>query len=200
MEKLKKMAKNLDTVAKIILYINIGAAAIIFFVWIMMLEEILMDQNALREYLVLNFGSVKVGIAPEYAPSLQYTNTRFFMGTLLSVELICFVIYAIKVARRILAPMKEGLPFDESVSKNLKNLGILTLIGGGVWSAAKAILEATAYNVYEISEMFRPERITGVELEIMLDTTFLIIAAVIFLLSYIFKYGAELQKLSDETL
>ena len=92
MEKLKKMAKNLDTVAKIILYINIGAAAIIFFVWIMMLEEILMDQNALREYLVLNFGSVKVGIAPEYAPSLQYTNTRFFMGTLLSVELICFVI------------------------------------------------------------------------------------------------------------
>lgn len=200
MEKLKKMAKNLDTVAKIILYINIGAAAIIFFVWIMMLEEILMDQNALREYLVLNFGSVKVGIAPEYAPSLQYTNTRFFMGTLLSVALICFVIYAIKVARRILAPMKEGLPFDESVSKNLKNLGILTLIGGGVWSAAKAILEATAYNVYEISEMFRPERITGVELEIMLDTTFLIIAAVIFLLSYIFKYGAELQKLSDETL
>ena len=200
MEKLKKMAKNLDTVAKIILYINIGAAAIIFFVWIMMLEEILMDQNALREYLVLNFGSVKVGIAPEYAPSLQYTNTRFFMGTLLSVALICFVIYAIKVARRILAPMKEGLSFDESVSKNLKNLGILTLIGGGVWSAAKAILEATAYNVYEISEMFRPERITGVELEIMLDTTFLIIAAVIFLLSYIFKYGAELQKLSDETL
>lgn len=200
MEKLKKMAKKLDTAAKIILYINIGAAAIIFFVWIMMLEEILMDQNALREYLVLNFGSVKVGIAPEYAPSLQYTNTRFFMGTLLSVTLICFIIYAIKVARRILAPMKEGLPFDESVSKNLKNLGILTLIGGGVWSAAKAILEATAYNVYEISEMFRPERITGVELEIMLDTTFLIIAAVIFLLSYIFKYGAELQKLSDETL
>lgn len=200
MEKLKKMAKNLDTVAKIILYINIGAAAIIFFVWIMMLGEILMDQNALREYLVLNFGSVKVGIAPEYAPSLQYTNTRFFMGTLLSVALICFVIYAIKVARRILAPMKEGLPFDESVSKNLRNLGILTLIGGSVWSAAKAILEATAYNVYEISEMFRPERITGVELEIMLDTTFLIIAAVIFLLSYIFKYGAELQKLSDETL
>lgn len=200
MEKLKKMAKNLDTVAKIILYINIGAAAIIFFVWIMMLEEILMDQNALREYLVLNFGSVKVGIAPEYAPSLQYTNTRFFMGTLLSVALICFVIYAIKVARRILAPMKEGLPFDESVSENLKNLGILTLIGGGVWSAAKAILEATAYNVYEISEMFRPERITGVELEVTLDTTFLIIAAVIFLLSYIFKYGAELQKLSDETL
>ena len=200
MEKLKKMAKNLDTVAKIILYINIGAAAIIFFVWIMMLEEILMDQNALREYLVLNFGSVKVGIAPEYAPSLQYTNTRFFMGTLLSVALICFVIYAIKVARRILAPMKEGLPFDESVSKNLRNLGILTLIGGSVWSAAKAILEATAYNVYEISEMFRPERITGVELEITLDTTFLIIAAVIFLLSYIFKYGAELQKLSDETL
>ena len=200
MEKLKKMAKNLDTVAKIILYINIGAAAIIFFVWIMMLGEILMDQNALREYLVLNFGSVKVGIAPEYAPSLQYTNARFFMETLLAVALISFVIYAIKVARRILAPMKEGLPFDESVSKNLKKLGLLTLIGGSVWSVTKAVLDTTTYNAYEISEMFRSERITGVELEVTLDTQFLIIAAVIFLLSYIFKYGAELQKLSDETL
>ena len=200
MEKLKKMAKNLDTVAKIIFYLNIGAAAMIFLAWILMFGDILMDKNALREYLVLKFDSVKVGIAPEYAPSLQYTNMRFFIGTLLSVALICFVIYAIKVVRKILAPMKEGLPFDESVSKNLRNLGFLTLIGGSVWSVTKAVLDTTSFQVYQISEMFRPERITGVELEVTLDTTFLIIAAVIFLLSYIFKYGTELQKLSDETL
>lgn len=42
--------------------------------------------------------------------------------------------------------------------------------------------------------------VTSVELSASLDTTFLLIAAVFFLLSYIFQYGAELQKLSDETL
>lgn len=200
MEKLKKMAKTLDSIAKWIFYLNIGAAGIIVLAWILMIADILKDKNALREYLVINLGSVKVGIVPEYAPSLQYTNTRFFIGTLLSVALICFVLYVIKVVRKILAPMKEGLPFDESVSKNLRNLGILTLIGGGVWSVTKVVLDTATYNACQISEMFRPERITGVELEVTLDTTFLIIAAVIFLLSYIFKYGAELQKLSDETL
>ena len=200
MEKLKKMAKTLDSIAKWIFYLNIGAAGIIVLAWILMIADILKDKNALREYLVINLGSVKVGIVPEYAPSLQYTNTRFFIGTLLSVALICFVLYVIKVVRKILAPMKEGLPFDESVPKNLRNLGILTLIGGSVWSVTKVVLDTTTYNAYQISEMFRPERITGVELEVTLDTTFLIIAAVIFLLSYIFKYGAELQKLSDETL
>ena len=200
MEKLKEMAKTLDKFAKWILFFNIFAAGVIVLAWIAMLGEILLDKNALREYLVMNFGSVKVGIAPEYAPSLQYTNMRFFIGTLLSVALIGFTIYALKVIRKILAPMKEGLPFDESVPKNLKNLGVLTLIGGGIWSAAKAILDTTTYHVYQIREMFRPERITEVELEVKLDTTFLLIAAVIFLLSYIFQYGAELQRLSDETL
>ena len=95
---------------------------------------------------------------------------------------------------------KEGLPFDESISKNLKNLGILTLIGGGIWSVAKVIIDTTTFYAYRVSELFRPEIITHVELSISLDTTFLVIATVIFLLSYIFRYGAELQKLSDETL
>jgi len=96
--------------------------------------------------------------------------------------------------------MKEGLPFDESISKNLKNLGILTLIGGGIWSITNVIVDTTTFNAYQINELFRPEMITNVELSVSLDTTFLVIAAVIFLLSYIFQYGAELQKLSDETL
>lgn len=200
MEKLKKMAKNLDICAKIFMYGNIVSGVLLLIMSIVELGNFSMNKSTLREYLVLKLGSVKVGIVPEYAPSVQYTNIRFFSVLLLGLGICCFMIYAAKVARKILAPMKEGLPFDESVSKNLKNLGILTLIGGSVWSVTKAVLDTTTYNAYKISEMFRPERITGVELEITLDTTFLIIAAVIFLLSYIFKYGAELQKLSDETL
>lgn len=34
-----------------------------------------------------------------------------------------FVLCGVKIAREILKPMKEGLPFDESISKNLKILG-----------------------------------------------------------------------------
>lgn len=200
MEKLKKIANTLDSVAKLIFYINIGAAILLLVTWIIIFGEVLKDQNTLREYLVLTLGSVKVGIVPELAPSLTYTNIRFYAGMLMVFILTFFMLYGVKIARKILKPMKEGLPFDESVSKNLKTLGILTLVGGGIWSVTKLIIDTTTYKAYHISELFRPEIVTSVELSASLDTTFLVIAAVFFLLSYIFQYGAELQKLSDETL
>ena len=56
------------------------------------------------------------------------------------------------------------------------------------------------YNMYHVSELFRPEKIAEVEMSFKMDWKFMIVASVIFLMSYIFKYGAELQKLSDETL
>lgn len=200
MDKLKKIAKTLDSVAKFIFYINIGAAILVFIGWIIILGEVLKNQNALRENLILTLGSVKVGILPEQAPSVTYTNMRFFIGTLVMFSITIFVLYGVKIVRKILKPMKEGLPFDESISKNLRNLGTMTLIGGGIWSITKVIVDTTTFRYYQISELFRPEMITKVELSVSLDTTFLVIAAVIFLLSYIFQYGAELQKLSDETL
>ncbi len=200
MEKLKKMAKTLDTVAKILMYGNIVSGVVLLLVSVVMLGEISMDRNAVRDYLVLNLGSVDVGLVPEYAPSVAYTNTRFFVGILLGLGISCFLVYASKIVRKIFAPMKEGLPFDESVSKNLKVLGILTLVGGAIWSVVKVVIDATSYSAYHISELFQPERVTGVELSVTLDTKFLIIAAMIFLMSYIFQYGAELQRLSDETL
>lgn len=131
MEKLKKIANTLDSVAKFIFYINIGAAILFLVIVIIIFGEVLKDQNILREYLILTLGSVKLGIVPEYAPSVTYTNIQFFSGTFMVFLVTFFVLCGVKIAREILKPMKEGLPFDESISKNLKNLGILTLIGGG---------------------------------------------------------------------
>ena len=74
MDKLKKIAKTLDSVAKFIFYINIGAAILVFIGWIIILGEVLKNQNALRENLILTLGSVKVGIVPEHAPSVANTN------------------------------------------------------------------------------------------------------------------------------
>lgn len=200
MEKLKKMAKTLDTVAKILMYGNMIGAALMLILGIVELGNISMNKSMLRESLVLNLGSVEVGLASKYAPSVQYINTRFFVGLMFGIGIFGFLIYASKIFRKILAPMKEGLPFDESVPKNLKVLGILTLVGGAIWSVVKVVIDTTCYTAYHISELFRLERITDIELSVTLDTKFLIVAAMIFLMSYIFQYGTELQKLSDETL
>ena len=53
---------------------------------------------------------------------------------------------------------------------------------------------------YNLNEPFLSDKITGVSVTYSCDLSFLIYALVLFLMSFIFQYGSELQKLSDETL
>ena len=53
---------------------------------------------------------------------------------------------------------------------------------------------------YNLNELFLSDEITGVSVTYSCDLSFLIYALVLFLMSFIFQYGSELQKLSDETL
>ena len=53
---------------------------------------------------------------------------------------------------------------------------------------------------YNLNELFLSDKITGVSVTYSCDPSFLIYALVLFLMSFIFQYGSELQKLSDETL
>lgn len=53
---------------------------------------------------------------------------------------------------------------------------------------------------YNLNELFLSDKITGASVTYSCDLSFLIYALVLFLMSFIFQYGSELQKLSDETL
>ena len=200
MEELKKIAKNIDGFVKIIMYWSVLGGFVMMLLGIVMLSDISMDPEAARKYLMLSLGGMKIEIAPEYAPTMQFTNMKLFVEWLIGMLINVGIFFAAKITRRILQPMKEGLPFDMSISKNLKYLGNLTLIGGGSFAVIEVIDRWIIYNMYHISELFHPEKITEVEMSFKMDWKFMIVASVIFLMSYIFKYGAELQKLSDETL
>jgi hypothetical protein len=105
--------------------------------------------------------------------------------------------YGTRLVRKILAPMKDGLPFSEGVSANLKKLGwysiacgvlfnVLDLIGKGM--LAKALIASSAAGPVSYSVQHN------------IDLTFILTAFVFFLCSYIIRYGEELQRLSDETV
>ena len=53
---------------------------------------------------------------------------------------------------------------------------------------------------YEVQNLFIRDKIIECRLEPQVHLEFILIAFVFFLMSYIFRYGAELQKQSDETL
>ena len=150
--------------------------------------------------VTLSLGSVKVDIwgADFLPPGLSKVN--LLVRALMFCVLCFLVIYAAKIARKILLPMKEGLPFDESVYKNFRKLGFFTLIGGGLISAGRVLIDTISYRAYEVQNLFISDKIIECRLEPRIDLGFILIALVFFLMSYIFRYGAELQKQSDETL
>ena len=135
MEKMKKFAGELTQLAKIGEIIWFGGGCLVV---LAALNVCFFEPNILSgEPVTLSLGSVKVDIwgADFLPPGLSKVN--FLVRALMFCVLCFLVIYAAKIARKILLPMKEGLPFDESVYKNFRKLGVFTLIGGGLISAGR---------------------------------------------------------------
>ena len=125
---------------------------------------------------------------------------RIAAGLFLVAALLVFFRIFIRVIRDVITPMKEGRPFEAAISDKLRRLSWITLIGGGVLSFAKMVGEIVLCRVYDLETVFLNEQIISCTPEINLDMSFAVVFAVLYLLSYVFRYGEELQKQSDETL
>ncbi|MCQ2431207.1 MAG: DUF2975 domain-containing protein [Clostridia bacterium] len=110
---------------------------------------------------------------------------------------VCAVMaYALKQIHGILAPMKEGAPFSASVGTRFSRLGWFTVIAGIALNIFNAIGKTLLVKI--LAPML--DGVTQVSVQHSFSLNFIIIAFLLFLLSYVFRYGAELQRLSDETL
>lgn len=197
MEKMKKTAKGLDTFFKIVgVLVYVAGACLILAAVVLLLADLLGNGSyALVESL--EFGSVSFVLAPGYVRD----GMMYYIGALvLGMVFIVLVSVWIKTIRNILKPMMEGLPFHRSVGDNLKKLGWLEIFGGIAAWGFELVKSLMMVNTYDLAELFVSEKITAVNVNYDFDISFLITAAVFFLASYIFRYGAQLQQMSDETL
>lgn len=197
MNKMQKTAKGLDTFCKVLFWLAIAGSVVVAAVAVILA---VMGDKAMAETSSLTLGSVTFNLAEGYGPDGK-TSAGFMLSAIPVVVLgVATVIIGLNIIRSILKPMKEGVPFDGTMSKSIRKLGWFTLIGGGVWSIIPVIFEAVMLKVYDFEKIFIGDAITGIEIESDVSLDFIIVAAVIFLLSYVFRYGEELQQQADETL
>ena len=100
--------------------------------------------------------------------------------------------YCLRVLRSVLRPMKDGSPFTAGISAKIRKLAWTVLAGGGlveIGSVVSSVLETRAYHL---------DRLLNMDLTISL--WFVAAALILFFLSFIFRYGEELQREADETL
>ena len=203
MDKLVSTARKIDTVFKIAdVMLKIALVACLVCIGIVVVGEIfdLPSEMIGTVDQLLEFGPLTFHVAEAFTPSID--SMLLPAALLLALGAACsFIgILCVKTIRAILAPMKEGKPFASEISRNLRKLGWQSLILGAAVQVMKSVSLFTLFFMQHVEELLMSEKITHVDLNASFDISFLIIPALLFLLAYVFRYGEELQTLSDETL
>lgn len=198
MEKMGRIAKNLDNILNAV-YTAFRIAVCVLLVCMVLLPIAGESMIATDGVTSIELGCVSLELAEEAVPASSQI-WRLELGMLYVVLVLILGCYLVKLACRMVKPMAEKKPFGGMVSAELRKLSFAALIGGAALSVAQMAGEIALSSVYGFDTLFLNESIVGVKLEYALDMNFIWVFAVLYLLSFVFHYGEELQKQSDETL
>lgn len=196
--KMRKAAKILDIIINVIQKVMIVlavAAAVMEIIILFSSEEFFSNLT-----MTVDLGHMTLTLADADNAFAGIVRKYWLVAILAAIAALLLICYGIQIVRRILKPMRDGLPFASSVSGNIRKLGWLILIGGildAMFQVGERILLTNTFDFYSL---FNMETVSNCEINHNSDITFLVFSCVLFLLSYIFQYGEELQRESDETL
>ena len=203
MTNLSTTARKLDKVFEIA-HIVFGALAIACIVGVAMIAAayvLKLDPAMIGTgYENFDIGFLELTVADSFAPDKWMILLQAAITLTVSCRLFYDTRRSVGYIREILDPMKEEKPFDSIVSTNLKKLARLSInlgILGNIISLSEQIM--TVF-VYDLPGLLISDKITHIGGMFQVDLAFLIYWAILLLLSYVFRYGEELQQLSDETL
>ena len=203
MNNLSDTAKKLDKVFEIA-HIVLGALAIACIVGVALIAAayILKLDPAMigTGYENFDIGFLELSVSKNYAPDKWLVLLQAAITLLVSCRLMYDSRKGVGYIREILHPMKEEKPFASVVSTNLKKLARLSINLGILYNIIILSEQIMTVFVYDLPALLVSEKITHVGGMFNIDLTFVVCWAFLLLLSYVFRYGEELQQLSDETL
>lgn len=203
MTKLNSTARKIDTFFKVFTTL-LNVAGIAMLVGLVIIGAALLfnlDPAMVGSgYNTVSLGFLELQIADAYAPDVRHVLILAAVQMVLAF-VVCFVTrLCVNCIRQILRPMVESKPFDSTISTNLKKMAKYSLILGITVNLIQAFATAVLVFGYDLHLLLLSEKIPHLEFHFSFDLTFLLAAAVFLLMSYVFRYGEELQQLSDETL
>lgn len=203
MKKLTDTARKLNTffqiADKVLMALAIAAGVctgLILVGWLLSWDPATMGTG----YENLDLGFLELTFADVCAPNKWLVLLQAAITLVLSGGFCLIARIGVRAIRNILLSVTEGKPFSASVTGNLHKLGVLSIVLGVVGNVIMLVEVIFTAFVFDVPRLLLGETITHVSVDYTIDISFLVISAVLFLLSYIFRYGTELQQLSDETL
>ena len=202
-EKMNKIAKILVTVfkiAKVLTVVCMVACGVALLSALAAKLFNLAPEMIGEGFNVWTLGPVSLTMAEGYAPDYGVVLWQIMVAAGIAVGMMAVARFAADCVIRILQPVCEGKPFMGQVGENLKKLsGLMVIMGimNNVLTLSETLFVSFGYKA---AEMIVSDKVAHVAVNYNLDLTFLIKAAAVLLIAYIFEYGQSLQQLSDETL
>ena len=195
MNKLTQTAKRLDKFFHIMQIVTnvlwIGALACIGFLLVGVIFRL--DPEVIGTgYESLELGFVELEIAQAHAPNKYLILAQ--AGVALAFSSV-FMFVAWQAVKEI-----QGEPFRSVVGQGLKKLAKYSLVLGIIGNVTILAEQIFTVFILDLPSLLLSEKISHISFNYEFDLVFLVVAAVLLLTSYVFRYGEELQQLSDETL
>ena len=198
MEKMINSAKFFHT------FVKVGYAIFNAAAWICGVVAVViwfLPKSAFQEgEEMLSFGPVTITRITDGVLAPEWVRLGVFEILLVAFAVLVFICFVLRVVRRILEPMSQGQPFRENVADDIKKLAWICLIGGLVVEIAKTVGIALHLGRQDLMVYFNPAMVSKVEVEYSFSTWYIWVFALLMLMSHVFRYGQQLQQLSDETL
>ncbi|MBQ6843114.1 MAG: hypothetical protein IJO60_00595 [Agathobacter sp.] len=198
MKKISDIAKKVDVVVWFLKKLLIVTLVIVVVALAILLGEDATYYLKMKLPITLSFVSFR--FLEECSPDSQTMKFYFWGMLIVSIVVIGFIYYELVIIQRIIKPMIEQCPFDSSVVKNIRLLSWVILIGEGILSIVDLALQIFRYYAFDFEKLFLSDKLIGVSADFDLDISFIWTFLIVYLLSYVFQYGQELQIQSDETL
>ena len=210
MNKMIKLARILNKLVRVlkVCTIILGVLVLLGLVVSMVLRNFLIENEYLANELVsgytyenfLYLGPISIEFLDELSFDISYILSITWIAVAFSLPYVAITYYTFGVIQKILTPMAEGTPFTSGIGNHVRKLAFAFLGVGIMENVDKLIGVWETSHYYDLYESIFSSQVTSITANFNFDFSFLITALIIWLLSYVFSYGEELQKLSDETL
>lgn len=201
MDKIKSFIKKLNIFFGISFWISIVVAAIVFItIFYTLFDTSIYNSTYFIDAInTLTLGRIEFvfseGVFAFESNKLLMISSLFF-----SFGSILLTTYCIYLVRKVLQSVLDDTLFSETVVSNIQDLAYTLFVDGTVANIASYFDYQVLLKSVNLDTLFISDKITNVSTTFTFDYSFIGLFLIVYLFSLIFKYGVELQKLSDETL
>ena len=193
MEKLQKFSKAALRVIQVMTVLTIAAAACC-----LVGIAVLLALGERIPFTSLTLGCLSFTVASGHGLEVSSGSYMLIMaGSLFALSMALIILQLLK---KILRPMTEGKPFAAPVAPTIKKIAWIYLIGDGIF---QVLVHAICYSQFyqlKLYELLGGDIITEVRYQADFSLNSLFVFGILLLLSLVFRYGQQLQQLSDETV